>query len=152
LILVVNLIQAYPLSRQRMAGRYQSPQVLLLREASQLLVPGPSHARLLILAMPESPLRDSLARELRLHQVPYGENSLAEDSAQTVADGELQDPRTIILIAPRVPDTLQIQLEARLVAAGKIPCRFRSSIGEVRLVVWTAPTEWYRCAAAAYRW
>ena len=152
LILVVNLVQAYPLSRQRMAGRYQSPQVLLLRESNNLLVPGSTHARVLILAMPQSPLRDSVARQLSLHQVSFDESSLTEDSAQTVSDRDLRDPRTMVWIAPRVPEALQTRLEARLVAAGKGPCRFRNSIGEVRLVVWTAPTERYRCAEAAYRW
>lgn len=152
LILITNLVQAYPLSRQRMAGLYQSPEVLLLRESGNLLVPGPTHARLLILAMPGNPLRPSVARLLSLHQISFDETSLTEESAVAVSDGELQDPRTIVLIDPRVPDTLQTELEARLVVAGKSPCRFRSSIGEVRLVVWTAPAERYRCAEAAYRW
>jgi hypothetical protein len=152
LILITNLVQAYPLSRQRMAGRYQSPQVLLLRESGNLLVPGPTRARLMILAMPESPLRDSVARQLGLHQISFDGASLLEESALAVTDEELQDPRAIVLIAQRVPEPLQTELEARLVVAGKSPCRFRSSIGEVRLVVWTSPAQRYRCAEAAYRW
>ena len=152
LILITNLVQAYPLSRLRMAGLYQSPQVLLQREAGRLLAPGPARAHLLILAMPDSPLRESLVRQLSLHQVPFDDASMTEDNALAVRDEEIQDPRTLILIAPHVPDDLQMELETRLEAAGKRACRFRNSIGEIRLVVWAAAAEQYRCAGAAYRW
>jgi hypothetical protein len=152
LILAVNLVQAYPLSRLRMAVHYQSPQVLLLREADTLLAPGPTHARLLILSMPDDPLRDSVARMLRLHHVRFDESSLVEEGALEVPESELSDARTMVLIAPRVPDPLHSQLEARLLAAGKTACSFRSSIGQVRLLVWVAPPERHRCAEAPYRW
>jgi len=102
--------------------------------------------------MADGPLRESLARQLRLHQVPFDDASLMEDSALEVSDDEIQDPRTLILIAPHVPDDLQTELETRLEAAGKRACRFRNSIGDVRLVVWAAAAEQYRCAEAAYRW
>ncbi|HKY84753.1 MAG TPA: glycosyltransferase family 39 protein [Anaerolineales bacterium] len=152
LIMITNLVQAYPLSRLRMADRYQSPQVLLLREAGHLLDAAPARARLLILAMPESPLRESVALQLRLHQVPFDDAALTEDSALVVSDEQIQDPHALILIAPRVLDGLRSELEARLVGAGKSACHFRSSIGEVRLVVWAAAAERYRCAEAAYHW
>jgi hypothetical protein len=135
-----------------MAGRYQSAQVLLLREAGQLLDPAPAQARLLFLVPSDSPLRASVARLLRLHRVTFDEASLKETIASEVTAEEIQDPRAMVLIAPPVPDELRTELEARLASAGKSACRFRNSIGEVRLVVWLAPAEKDRCAEAAYRW
>jgi hypothetical protein len=152
IILTVNLFQAYPLSRLRMASRYQSPQVLLLREADHLLEPGANRAYLLILARADTPLRESIARQLTLHHVPFAEASLEEQNALEATAADLQDPRSLVWIAPRVPEERRLQLEASLRAAGKAACRFRSSIGEVRLEVWVAPPERHRCAEAPYRW
>jgi hypothetical protein len=152
LVLVVNLVQAYPLSRMRMAQLYQWPPALLLREAENLLPPGPNNAHLLILTMPDSRFHDGLAELLRLHGTPFDEASLEAGNALEVSDSALRDPRAIVMIERSVADEVQTMLEVRLTAAGKSACRFRSSIGEVRLVVWTAPGERYRCAEAAYRW
>ena len=152
LILVANLIQAYPLSRLRMALLYQWPPALLIREERNLLLPGPNNARLLILELPDSRFRESLVELLHLHGVPFDEASLEGSNALEVTDDALRDPQTIVMIERSVADSVQTMLEVRLTAAGKSACRFRSSIGEVRLVVWTAPAERYRCAEAAYRW
>jgi hypothetical protein len=134
-----------------MAGRYQSPQVLFLREARNLLDPGPNDARVLILSLPEHPLRDSLIRQLRLHQVSFAESSLVERDAQS-AGPDIDDPRSIVLLGLRLPEALADRLESRLERAGKRPCRFRTSMGEVHLVVWASPGELWRCAQAPFRW
>lgn len=152
LVLVANLVQAYPLSRYRMAQLYQWPHALLLREQENLLPPGPNGARLLILSMPESPYRDSLVEILRLHGVRFDEASLEAGDVLEVADAVLRDPRVMVMVERGVPDGVQTVLETRLTAAGKSACRFRNSIGEVRLVVWMSPAEQYRCSGAATRW
>jgi len=72
--------------------------------------------------------------------------------ASAASDEVLTDPHAILMITPWVPGDLYAAAEARLRAAGKRPCRFRNSLGWVRLVVWVGPEEKFRCADAAIRW
>jgi hypothetical protein len=152
LIVLTNVLQAYPLSRQRMASQYQSPQVLLLREAENLLTPGPNNARLVLLALPERNLRSSLAEYLELNLGQFDAAYLIELDPQEVTNDELADPRAILLVDHRLPDAIQTELETRLLRSGKVACRFRNSMGDIGLVVWTAAAEHNRCAEAPYRW
>jgi hypothetical protein len=151
-ILILNLVQAYPLSRLRMAARYQSAQVLLQREAHTLLDPGAQPTSLVILTSPEGPLRKSLLRQLRLHRAAFDPQRIIELPAAAVGDDVLADAHAIVLITSSVPEDTRAALEARLQAIGKSACRFRNSLGWVRLVVWAGPEEEARCAGAPIHW
>jgi len=140
-ILALALVQAYPLSRVRMAPRYQSFQVLLLREARRLFEAGPEEARLVIVTQPERPLQASIEQMLRLNEIPIRPGQLREVSASAPHGQLTHDPSALVLVAPWVPEAEQAELESALQASGRSPCRFRDSLGEVRLLLW-APPEW----------
>ena len=140
-ILVMALIQAYPLSRLRTAARYQSFQVLLVREADRLFHTGLEPAELVIVTQPERPLRASLLEILRLSGIAL-EPGQVREVPDTVDASELaQDPNALILVAPWTPQARQAKLESGLKASGRSPCRFRDSLGQVRLLLW-APPAW----------
>lgn len=151
-ILGLNLLQAYPLSRQRMAARYQSFQVVLQREAHVLLDLDAGQTRFVFLTTPGGPIRKSMLSQLHLHRLPYDPRAILELPASAASDEVLTDHHAILMITPWVPRDLYAATEARLRAAGKRPCRFRNSLGWVRLVVWVGPEEKFRCADAAIRW
>jgi len=140
-ILVLALIQAYPLSRLRSAARYQSFQVLLVREADRLFQTSPEPTDLVIVTQTERPLRASLLEILRLSGTALEPGRLRE-VPDTLGASELsQDPNALILVAPWTPEARQAELEAGLRGSGRIACRFRDSLGEVRLLLW-APPAW----------
>jgi hypothetical protein len=152
ILLGLNLIQAYPLSRLRMAARYQSVQVILQREAGVLLDLDASRTRFVILTTRVAPIRKSILIQLRLHRLPHDPRAILEFPASAASDELLTDAHALILVTPWLPEDQYNAIDARLRAAGKLPCRFRNSLGWVRLVVWVGQQEKARCAGAAIRW
>jgi 4-amino-4-deoxy-L-arabinose transferase-like glycosyltransferase len=142
----LNLYQAYPLARDRMAG-LQSLETLFLRTVQRaqrgedsepktyVFVTDPSWSSIGIQMIPEIyPVRAKIA------EVVINDPSLPESAAPLIADRN-----TLVIIKPWLDPTWQAALETPLRDLGKEPCPIRTTTGDVRFTLWHAPENRWLC-------
>jgi hypothetical protein len=144
-IVTLNLLQAYSLSKVRLGDRYQSPQVLLLREVKTSLNTAKTRSSTLVLInTPETYIRGSLLELFRLYGVDFASDRLVEiDSSRRTLPFEIYaqivEGGSLVAPLPWVEGTTVDRFEKILRASGKAPCGVRNSNGERRLDLWYAP-------------
>jgi hypothetical protein len=142
----LNLYQAYPLARDRMAG-LQSLETLFLRTVQQaqrsedsapktyVFVTDPTWSSIGIQMIPEVyPVR------AKITEVVINDPSLPESAAPLIADRN-----TLVIIKPWLDPTWQAALETPLRNLGKEPCPIRTTTGDVRFTLWHAPDNGWLC-------
>ncbi len=142
----LNLYQAYPLARNRMAG-LQSLETLFLRTVQRaqsdegsapktyVFVTDPSWSSVGIQMIPEIyPVR------AKISEVVINAPNLPEVATPLIADRN-----TLVIVKPWLDPTWQAALEAPLRALGKEPCPIRTTNGDVRFTLWHAPDSGWLC-------
>ncbi len=140
----LNLYQAYPLSQQRMAGRYQSMEVLFLRLAERVLRAQDEPPKKFVwVNNPNTFHVDALRELLRVYAVPFTSSQLVEivatdQNLSTAARSLVADRSALVIISPRLPGTWQASFGRALGEMGKVPCDIRNMKGDVRFTLWRA--------------
>lgn len=143
-VLALNLYQAYPLARDRMAG-LQSMETLVFRmiqraqreEAMEpktyIFITDPTWTSLGIAQIPKiHPLRAQVA------DVIVQEPSLPEYTKR-----QLAERNSLVIIKPWLDPSWQEALAPALRELGKEPCEVKATTGDVRFTLWHAPgLEW----------
>ncbi len=142
----LNLYQAYPLARDRMAG-LQSLETLFLRTVqlaqrdegsapkTYVFVTDPSWSSVGIRMIPEIyPVRAKIA------EVVISDPSLPESAIPLIADRN-----ALVIIKPWLDLAWQAALDPPLRALGKAPCPIRATNGDVRFTLWHAPENEWLC-------
>jgi 4-amino-4-deoxy-L-arabinose transferase-like glycosyltransferase len=145
-ILGLNLYQAYPLARDRMAG-LQSLETLFLRTVQRaerdgggagktyVFVTDPSWSSVGIQMIPEVyPVK------AKISEVVINDPSLPAAAAPLLADRN-----TLVIIKPWLDPTWQTMLEAPLRGLGKEPCPIRATNGDIRFTLWHSPQDGWLC-------
>jgi hypothetical protein len=140
----LNLYQAYPLARDRMAG-FQSLETLFFRLVQRaqrdenqspktyVFVTDPSWSSVGIQQLPlVYPVRAKFA------EVVITDRALPESAKPIIAN-----PTALVIIKPWLDQAWQKVLEAPLRSLGKVPCPIRTTTGDVRFTLWHSPgLEW----------
>jgi hypothetical protein len=142
----LNLYQAYPLARDRMAG-LQSLETLFLRTVQRaqrgeadtpktyVFVTDPSWSSVGIQMIPEVyPVR------AKISEVVINEPSLPQSATPLISDRN-----TLVILKPWLDPTWQAALAKPLRDLGKEPCPIRATNGDVRFTLWHAPESGWPC-------
>jgi 4-amino-4-deoxy-L-arabinose transferase-like glycosyltransferase len=150
-ILIVNLYQAYPLSRRISAGQYQSLQVLFLRQAMDIFESDsslPSH--IIFLNYERSFVVESLHELLEVYGVQYPPEALQEFDVEGsgLPDDHMNlfdDERALVIMIPWMgPEDRQI-VTKELLGLGMESCEVRNSNQYVRFEIWHYPSFQVDC-------
>jgi hypothetical protein len=150
-IFIVNLYQAYPLSKRISAGQYQSLQVLFLRQAIDIFdsgEPPPSH--IIFLNYERSFVVESLHELLEVYGVQYPPEVLQEFDVEGsgLPDDHMDlflDERALVIMIPWMgPEDRQI-LTKELLALGMDSCGVRNTNQNVRFEIWHYPIFQVNC-------
>lgn len=142
MILGLNLAQAFPLSHSRMTGRYQSFQVLFLRDADATLNPSDgSHPTVVIVNTPATFVAESLLELLDLYAIPYLDGQIVElDSAGLLENPEAREmvaePNSLVIITVWVDNETRASLIRLLLRSNKHPYPVKNSDGYTMYEVW----------------
>ena len=153
-VIGLNLYQAYPLSKRRMAGRYQQLQVLFLRLSEDILTAEHQQPKRFIFINDPSSLHiDSLRELLDIYSVPFGPSQIVEvvpegPDLPVPAIPDIADPNSLIIINPRMPDSWETSYHQKLQELGKVPCEIRNTNGELRFLLWYAKGATQICRLA----
>jgi hypothetical protein len=145
--LVINLYQAYPLAQKRMAYRYQSFQVLFLRDAPQFITSEiGSPQNVTIVNRADRPVLESLFELLDIYRVPYTHEQFREADTETILEGELDDKwlsdtHSLIIITPWVYGETRDAVEDMLALAGKQQREIKNAAGDMVFVVWESTID-----------
>lgn len=141
-VIVLNLYQAYPLSKRRMADHYQSIQVLFLREADRLLNSSESpSATVVLLNRPETYMAESLYELLDLYEIPFKPGQLVELNVAELGileqvDDLVTDKHSLVIMIPWIEDEVRYAIEQVLRSGGKEPYEVRNTIGNTAYEIW----------------
>lgn len=139
-VLGLNLYQAYPLARDRMAG-FQSLETLFLRMV-QRAQPDERVAPKTYVFITEPTwtsagirlLADVYPIQARFAEVVVTDQALPESDRALIAD-----PNALVIIEPWMDPARRQALEPDLQALGKAPCPIRATNGDERFTLWHAP-------------
>ena len=146
-VIVLNVYQAYPLSKRRMADHYQSIQVLFLREVDRLLNSSETHSTTVVLLNhPATYIAESLYELLDLYEIPYKPGQLVELSVDEQGilkqvDDLATDENSLIIIIPWIEDEIGHAIEQVLKSGGKEPYEVRNTIGNPAYEIWHNSTD-----------
>ena len=142
----LNLYQAYPLARDRMAG-LQSLETLFLRTVQRAQNEAPGDPRTYLFVTDPSwssigiqQIPDIYPVRARIADVVIQDPSLPESSLPLIADRN-----ALVIIKPWLDPAWQSALEAPLRELGKLPCPIHTTTGDVRFTLWHAPELGWLC-------
>ncbi|MCX6029692.1 MAG: glycosyltransferase family 39 protein [Chloroflexi bacterium] len=141
----LNMYQAYPLARDRMAG-FQSLETLFFRlvqraqRDDQVLAPK-------TYVFITDPSWSSIGiRQLPLIypvQAQFAEVVIKEPNVPEANKATLADPNALVIIKPWLDPAWLKALDPPLRALGKVPCPIKTTTGDTRFTLWHAPgLEW----------
>jgi 4-amino-4-deoxy-L-arabinose transferase-like glycosyltransferase len=145
-VLGLNLYQAYPLARDRMAG-FQSLETLFFRLVQRaqkdeavapktyVFVTDPTWTSVGIQQIP-----DIYPVQARFVEVVVTDQNLPESARATIAD-----KNALVIIKPWLEESWQKALEPPLRALGKVPCGIKTTTGDVRFTLWHSPELAWLC-------
>jgi len=146
-IVAANVVQTHVVSRLR-SDSYELFDPLVARLAKRLeSLPGP--ARSLLFVAQEAGEGGGIPQVLEVYSLR------ATDFAEiTPVDGRLApadrrrvaDAKTAVFVSARLPPEARDSLEQEIAATGKKPCTVRTSTGQERFRLWTAPGTPDLCA------
>ncbi len=139
-ILALNLVQTHVVSRRRSAN-YELFDPLVVRLARRIEeLPG-SALRLLFLtdAPGESGGIPMLLEVYSLRPTDFAEVAAPEGALTPEDRARVADARSAVFVSTRMPPERRDALEREIAAAGKKPCSVRTTTGEERFRLWTAP-------------
>jgi hypothetical protein len=151
LVAGANLYLAYPLSKERMAGRYQSAQVLFLDVGKRIFAGADGDRRRVVFANDPSTLSVEGWREmLRIYGVPVATTQMVEVPAGIAPLGDaarstMAEKDTIVVVDPRLDPGVIRSVEAVLVELGKESCVIRNTLTEPRFTFWYSPGLRHLC-------
>jgi hypothetical protein len=150
-IMVINLYQAYPLSKRLSAGQYQSLQVLFLRQAVDIFSSGePQPSHIIFLNYERSFVVKSLRELLEVYGVPYTPEILREYDIEGTGlpDGDIElfsDERAMVIMVPWMgPDDRQVVTQ-QLLDLGLESCEIRNTNRHHRFDIWHHPSFQVNC-------
>ena len=141
-VIVLNIYQAYPLSKRRMADHYQSIQVLFLLEADRLLnSPETPSTRIVLLNQPETYIAESLYELLDLYEIPYKPGQLVELNVNEQGilkqvDDLATNENSLVIIIPWIEDEIGHSIEQVLKSGGSEPYEVMNTIGNPAYEIW----------------
>jgi len=141
-VIVLNVYQAYPLSKRRMADHYQSIQVVFLREADRLLNSSESSsATVVLLNRPETYMAESLYELLDLYEIPFKSGQLVELNVAELGileqvDDLVTDEHSMVIMVPWIEDEIRHAIEQVLRSGGKEPYEVMNTIGNTAYEIW----------------
>lgn len=142
----LNLYQAYPLSRERMAG-FQSLETLFFRlvqraQATEAVAPktyvfitDPTWTSVGIQQLPQI-----YPVQAKFEEVVVTNPMLPEPARATIADRN-----ALVIIKPWMEESWKRAFEPALRELGKVPCDIKTTTGDVRFTLWHAPELAWLC-------
>ncbi|RME45449.1 MAG: hypothetical protein D6791_10715, partial [Chloroflexi bacterium] len=145
-VLGLNLYQAYPLARDRMAG-FQSLETLFLRLVQRAqTVESEAPKTYVFITDPtwtSSGIQHIAAAypvQARIEEVVVTGKVLPQPARAIIAD-----PNTLVIIKPWMEEAWQKAFEPALRGLGKVPCGIKTTTGDVRFTLWHAPELAWLC-------
>ncbi|MGD8604524.1 MAG: glycosyltransferase family 39 protein, partial [Anaerolineales bacterium] len=150
-IIIVNLYQAYPLSKRISAGQYQSMQVLFLRQAMDIFQseePPPSHV--IFLNYERSFVVESLHELLEVYGVQYPLDALQEFDIEGsgLPDDHMDlflDERALVIMIPWMGSEDRQIVTKELLELGMESCQVRDTNQFIRFEIWHYPAYQVNC-------
>lgn len=142
LLVVVNYVQAHPLSRRRLASRHQPVESLIVRlarVAEDVRQPGEPPPTWLLLRPADQLDTYGGQRLLELYQIPYA-RILAFDPRDPAAEAEVRtllgDGEVLALVSPVRAEDFERDFGQALLDGNRASCPLKNDAGDALAVLW----------------
>ncbi len=139
-VLALNILQTHVVNKRR-SDSYELFDPLVVRMARRLeTLPGPGWHLLLLTGTPGEGSGIPLVLEVySLRPSDFVEIAAPRGELPPADRERVADPKSAVFVSARLPPAERQTIEQQIAEAGKVPCSVRTSTGEERFKLWTAP-------------